>query len=65
MVGALDEGQAGDDFGALSNSSAFHQAPAPGVATAGTRPRSPAESDTAATTAAAPIWATNGTVNPK
>ena len=52
-------------LGALSNSSAFHQAPAPGTAKAGTRPRSPLESDTAATTAEAPIWATNGTVKPK
>ena len=52
-------------FGAASNSSALHQAPAPATAKAGTRPRSPLDSDTASTTLAAPIWATNGTVKPK
>ena len=52
-------------FGAASNSSAFHQAPAPATAKAGTRPRSPLDSDTAATTPLAPICGTNGTVKPK
>ena len=44
-------------LGAASNSSALHQAPAAGTAKAGTRPRSPFDVDTAATTAAAPICA--------
>ncbi len=52
-------------FGAVSNSSAFHHAPAPAVANAGTSPRSPFELETAATTLAAPICGTNGTVKPK
>ena len=42
-------------FGAASNSSALHQAPPPATAKAGTRPRSPLDSDTASTTPAAPI----------
>ena len=52
-------------FGAESNSNAFHQAPAPATVKAGTSPRSPLESETAATTLAAPICGTNGTVKPK
>src|ERR1700728_2562329 len=52
-------------FGAVSNSSAVHHGPAPAVAKAGTRPRSPVEAVTAWTTLAAPIWGTNGTVKPK
>jgi len=42
-------------LGAVSNSSALHHAPAPAMAKAGTRPRSPLDSDTAATTLAAPM----------
>ena len=41
-------------FGALSNSSAAHQGPAPAVAKAGMRPRSPRDSETASTTLDAP-----------
>ena len=52
-------------FGAASNSSALHHAPTPVIAKAGTSPRSPLESETAATTLAAPICGTNGTVKPK
>jgi hypothetical protein len=52
-------------FGALSNSSAVHQALPPPVAKAGTSPRSPLEAETAATTLAAPMCGTNGTVKPK
>ena len=52
-------------LGAESNSSALHQAPAPATAVAGTKPRSPFEVDTAATTPAAPMCGTNGTVKPK
>jgi len=37
----------------------------PAMPKAGTRPRSPLDSDTAATTLAAPAWGTNGTVKPK
>src|SRR5262249_20187607 len=50
---------------AVSNSSALHQAPAPAVAKAGPGRRSPLEPATAATTLAAPICGTNGTVKPK
>src|SRR5262249_18171371 len=42
-------------FGAESNSSALHQAPAPAMLKAGTNPRSPLEAETAATTLAAPM----------
>src|ERR1700728_3042608 len=52
-------------FGAASQSSAVHHGPAPAVAKAGTRPRSPFDAETAWTTLAAPIWGTNGTVKPK
>ncbi len=52
-------------LGAASNSSALHQAPAEATSKAGTRPRSPLDADTAATTPAAPMWGTKGTVNPK
>src|SRR5580700_10614208 len=52
-------------FGAASNSSAAHHGPAPAVANAGTNPRSPLDSETAATTLDAPACGTNGTVKPK
>jgi hypothetical protein len=52
-------------LGAESNSSALHHAPLPAVVKAGTSPRSPFEPETAATTLAAPMCGTNGTVKPK
>src|SRR5262249_20783944 len=52
-------------LGAAWNSRALHQAPAGARANAGTRTRSALAGDTAATTAAAPICGTNGTVKPK
>ena len=65
MVGALDERQPRDD---LRRGVEFERGP-PGAAArggeAGTRPRSPFDSDTASTTPAAPMCGTNGTVKPK
>src|SRR5262245_26548090 len=63
-LGRSTKGRRAMILGAESNSSALHQAPAAGISKAGTRPRSPLEADTAATTPAAPMWGTNGTVKP-
>ncbi len=52
-------------FGASGRSSAVHQAPLPATEVAGTRPRSPFEAATAATTASASRSALSGTVKPK
>ena len=66
MVGALHERQPGDDLGRA------RRIRAPSTrgrrrrpASAGTRPRSPFDSETASTTPAAPICGTKGTVKPK
>ena len=64
MIGAVDERQPRDDLRRGLELQRVHQA-GRRPAKAGTSPRSPREAETAATTPAAPMCGTNGTVKPK